>query len=238
MSKANTLSAIEKLERPRWLGSIIKVLQKPARFDYLDKWLKVPHANILDVGCGNHSPFITKRFYPNCNYWGVNLTRDYNLDSADFNCMEGFYELDITNIDSLSVIQNDFFDCIIMSHIIEHIMNGEEVILCLLSKLKRGGVLYLEFPSSHSIHLPHMRGTLNFHDDPTHIRMYTVKGLEPLLTDNGCTIIRSGVRHTLKRIVLTPVYIVGSLVSRGHLLASVVWDITGFGSYIIAAKEG
>ncbi|MFC2017869.1 class I SAM-dependent methyltransferase [Chloroflexota bacterium] len=231
-----TLSKIEKLERPHWLACLVWVLRKPAKFDYLDKWLSVPNTTILDVGCGNHSPFLTKKTYPNCHYWGVDITKDYNLDPLDFDCMDGFYELDITNISNLSVIENDFFDCIIMSHIVEHTMNGEEVILCLLNKLKNGGILYLEFPSPHSVYLPHMRGTLNFHDDPTHVRLYTVKELELLLTKSRCVIIRSGMRHILKRILLMPVYMVGSLILRRYLVASTFWDITGFCSYLIASK--
>ena len=139
MDNIRRLRDIEKWDKPRLLVMLIRYFQRPARFDYLHKWLSVRGIKVLDIGCGNHSPFLMKKIYPACIYYGVDLTRHYNLDSEDFDCMEEFFELDISNIDALSVIQNNFFDCIILSHIIEHVKNSEEVILCLLNKLKKGG---------------------------------------------------------------------------------------------------
>lgn len=216
---------------------LIQYLRKPVRFDYLHRWLRKPFIKILDVGCGNHSPSRTKRCYPNCRYYGLDKSREYNISKEDFQCMEEFYEIDLSNSSNLDMIPNEFFNCLILSHIIEHLENSENVILHLLNKLKKNGIIYIEFPSPNSVHLPSMKGTLNFYDDPTHVRLHNLRDLELLLTNNGCTIIKSGVRRSLKRILLMPIYAIGSFILYRYLSGGIFWDITGFANYIIALKN-
>ena len=43
--------------------------------------------------------------------------------------------------------KNNFFDRIIMSHVLEHITNPEEFIFQVMSKLKKGGVLSIALPT-------------------------------------------------------------------------------------------
>ncbi|NBV95614.1 MAG: methyltransferase domain-containing protein, partial [Actinobacteria bacterium] len=69
---------------------------------------------------------------------------------------------------------DNYFDGIWMVHVIEHLHNGDAVIQHLLPKLKSGGFLYIEYPGQKSTTLPSMHGTLNFKDDPTHVRVYSV----------------------------------------------------------------
>lgn len=91
--------------------------------------------------------------------------------------MEKFYELDLTLLD-YAAIPNNFFDAIMMAHVIEHLHNGEEVLPLLVKKLKPGGHFYIEYPGKKSTTLPSMYGTLNFKDDPTHVRLYSVNELK------------------------------------------------------------
>lgn len=216
---------------------ILKYFQKPAKLEYLHKWLKEPAVKVLDVGCGNHSASRTKKYYPSCKYYGLDKAVNYNNNEKDLSCMEQFFQIDLADINGLNRLPNNFFNCIILAHVIEHLANGEEVILELLKKLKEKGVIYIEYPSPHSVRLPSMKGTLNFHDDPTHIRLYQREVLEDLLKKNSFQVVRSGIRRSLKRILLLPAYAVVSLIYHGYLGGSVFWDITGFASYIIAIKE-
>ncbi len=86
--------------------------------------------------------------------------------------MEDFYEIDLSsNLKELDVIPNEFFDCLILSHIIEHLENGEDVLLHFFPKLKRG-VIYIETPSLLSTYLLNLKIGLNFYSDPTHIKIY------------------------------------------------------------------
>lgn len=219
------------------LSSLYLLLKKPVRFDLLDRWLKTPNIVILDVGCGNHSASVTKRYFPQSLYYGLDKSKNYNNDEQDFEEMEDFYEIDLEDFEQLQKIPDNFFDCIILSHIIEHLRNGEDVILQLIKKLKRRGIIYIEFPSPHSVYLPSMKGTLNFHDDPSHVRLYSLKDLSSLLIQGNCKIIDARVRRSLKRIIFFPIYLARSLFIKGCQRAGIFQDLTGFASYIVASKE-
>lgn len=212
-------------------------LAKPFRLDVLDKWLRKPLIKILDVGCGDHSSTKTKKYFPKCKYYGLDKSKDHNNISEDFEIMEKFYEIDLNNINLLKNIPNNYFDCIILSHIIEHIKKGEDIVLGLVDKLKAGGVMYLEFPSPRSLYLPRMSGTLNFYDDPTHIRLYTLDELCNLLSKKRFSIYRAGTRRYWKRILLFPIYLIISIIKSGRLDGSVISDMVGFASYLIAIKQ-
>lgn len=173
---------------------------KPARLEYLHKWPKQPSVKVLYIGCRNHSPSRIKPYYPRCLYYGVDENRLHGLDENDFKCMEGFFELHLASHNALDKIPNGFFNCIIMSHVLEHLKNGKEVLENLVKKLHSKGIIYIEFPSPHSAYLPHMQGTLNFYDDPSHVRLYSRKDLEKLLLSLECSIQRSRIRRNIKRI--------------------------------------
>lgn len=219
------------------MSRLLKWLRKPARFDYLDKWLRKPGVKVLDVGCGNHSPTATKGYYPECFYYGLDRTKYYNNNDDDVRAMDGFFEFDLLSHISFDSIPDDFFDVIIMSHVIEHTHKGDEVVSGLSKKLKAGGIMYIEFPSRHSVYLPHMKGTLNFYDDPTHVRLYTLKEVRSYLKDNGCSVIKGRIRFNLKRVFLFPIYFIGWIFSKKGIQGGLFWDVTGFASYIIARKK-
>jgi 2-polyprenyl-3-methyl-5-hydroxy-6-metoxy-1,4-benzoquinol methylase len=222
---------------------ILNYLLKPCRFDDLHSFLNKKAVKILDVGCGNHSPSITKKYYPDCIYYGLDRSKDYNLDKADLESMKDFFQADLTKIETLNAVPNEFFDCIILSHVVEHLSNGEEVIAELLKKLRKGGVFYLETPSSQSVNFPKMKGPLlggclNFYDDPTHMQKpCEEKSLIAVFENNGCRIQSAGIRRSFKRIFFFPVYFAGSFVRFGYLDGCVFWDILGFVEQIIAVKE-
>ena len=106
---------------------LIRFFEKPARFEYMHKWLVRPEVKILDVGCGNNSPSRTKRYYPKCLYYGLDRIPRQNVGDKNLAVMEQFFEIDLSDISSLSRVPDLFFDCIILSHVIEHLENGTEV---------------------------------------------------------------------------------------------------------------
>ena len=54
----------------------------PMKFQYLRGRLSSPALRILDIGCGNNSPTVTKRWFPGCHYAGADIQR-YNNSDAD-----------------------------------------------------------------------------------------------------------------------------------------------------------
>lgn len=191
---------------------------------------------LLDIGAGNHSATKAKKVFPLCEYHGVDMEKDYNNDEEDFKLMTAFYEMDLTKLD-FTAIPDNYFDGIWMVHVIEHLFNGDEVIKKLLPKLKTGGYMYVEYPGIKSTRLPSMYGTLNFKDDPTHVRLYSVKELTGLFENNQCNILKSGIRRNPWFMMAMPFRIVGSLVKGKKLQANIFWDVLGFAEYLWVRKK-
>jgi SAM-dependent methyltransferase len=208
----------------------------PHKFRFLPKTLKQTSFNLLDVGAGSHSATKTKSFYPMCNYYGIDITKDYENNEADFKAMNEFYQMDLTAL-AFNTIPDNFFDVIIMSHIIEHLHNGDKVIEGLLPKLKCGGYIYIEYPGKRSTKLPSMKRTLNFYDDPTHVRIYEINEITNLLTNNNCQVIKAGTRRYWPYIALLPLTIVSETIKYGFIPGGVFWDIAGFAEYVFAQKN-
>jgi ubiquinone/menaquinone biosynthesis C-methylase UbiE len=208
----------------------------PHKFRFIKNIFSGKEFNLLDVGAGSHSATKTKNIFPECSYYGIDITREYENDDADFKAMSGFYEMDLTQL-NFDVIPNDFFDVVIMSHIIEHLHNGDKVIEGLLPKLKKGGYIYIEYPAERSTRLPSMKRTLNFYDDPTHVRIYTVSEIAGVLRRNGMTVLRGTTRRYWPYIALLPFTIVSETIKYGFVPGGVFWDVTGFAEYLFARRE-
>jgi SAM-dependent methyltransferase len=210
-------------------------LIRPTRFVHILPRYRGRAFSMLDVGCGNHSPSLTRQWFPLCEYSGIDRSRDLHNDERDVRAMAEFYELDLTGL-AFGPIPDAAFDVLMMTHVIEHLPNGDRVVAGLLPKVKRGGVAYVEFPSHRSTTLPSKKGTLNFHDDDTHVRIYSVAEVEKIFLDAGWSVLRSGRRRDWLRILTTPAAIVKSKLDLGYVAGSVYWDLLGFADYVYAEK--
>ena len=211
-------------------------LTLPAKFRFVEKQFGQKPFRLLDIGAGNHSATITKKWFPNCEFHGVDLDKNYNNSEEDFRLMHSFYELNLELL-QFEKIPDNYFDCILMAHVIEHLKNGDEVLKKLLPKLKQDGLIYVEFPGIHSTKLPHMKGTLNFYDDPTHVRIYSVKEISELFRDNNFRVVASGTRRYWPNILLMPLKIFHNLIVYHKILPSIFWDALGFAEFVAATKN-
>jgi SAM-dependent methyltransferase len=218
--------------------SIIKQIRRRVnfKFNFIRRSFGDRSFKLLDVGAGNHSAFKITSLFPNCEYYGLDMDKNYNNSEQDFNVMKEFFELDLTLLD-YSKIPDNYFDGIWMAHVIEHLYNGDEVLPGLLKKLKPGGYFYIEYPGEKSMHLPSMKGTLNFKDDTTHVRLYSVPELQKIFEANNCFIIKSGTRRNWWYIFAMPVRIISSYFSKGYVTGNVFWDLLGFAEYLWVKKK-
>jgi SAM-dependent methyltransferase len=218
------------------LGSIANFIRRRSpKFFFLQRSFGNKPFNMLDIGAGNHSASKTKRLFPNCRYFGLDLDKSYNNSPEDFAVMEEFYEMDLTKL-QFDILPNDFFDAIWIVHVIEHLHNGDEVLLGLLPKLKKGGYLYVEFPGKKSTKLPSMYGTLNFYDDSTHVRIYSAKELSALLSKAGFETISNGTRRNWYYILGIPLRIAGHWLKGKKLQGNIFWDLLGFAEFVYGKK--
>ncbi|MEO6000223.1 MAG: methyltransferase domain-containing protein [Chitinophagaceae bacterium] len=206
------------------------------KFSFLKRSFGSESFRLLDVGAGNHSASRIHAIFPACEYYGLDMDTTYNNNEEDFSVMKDFYELDLTKLD-YSIIPDHFFDGICMAHVIEHLHNGDEVVNKLLEKLKRGGYFYIEYPGIKSTKLPSMHGSLNFYDDASHVRIYSVRELAKVFEENNCTVLKSGIRRNLFYIIGMPVKIITSILTRKKLQGNIFWDLLGFAEFLYVRKN-
>lgn len=207
------------------------------KFSYLRRSFGNHPFRLLDVGSGNHSASRVKAVFPQCSYYGLDMSKDYNNDASDFAQMEDFYELDLTALD-YGKIPEAYFDGIWMAHVIEHLPNGDAVLAALLTKLKPGGFFYIEYPGEKSTRLPSMHGSLNFYDDDSHVRIYSVLELKKIFEGAGCKVLESGTRRNWYYIVGMPARVITSLVRGKKLQGNLFWDLLGFAEFLWVKKSG
>jgi len=206
------------------------------KFRFMHKSFADKPFKLLDVGAGNHSASRIVSLFPDCGYYGLDMDKTYNNGAQDFSVMKDFYELDLTSLD-YTIIPNQNFDGIWMAHVIEHLYNGDEVLPGLIRKLKPGGFFYIEYPGKKSTTLPSMKGTLNFNDDTTHVRLYSVPELTRIFEANGCTVLQSGTRRNWFYILSLPLRAILSLTRYGYVQGNVFWDLLGFAEYLWVKKN-
>jgi SAM-dependent methyltransferase len=219
------------------MASLLKkfISTRTPKFYFLQKAVDNKPFKLLDIGAGNHSPSKTVALFPKCEYYGVDLNKDYNYNQQDELALKGFYEMDLTKLEFENIPDN-FFDYINMAHIIEHLHNGDIVLELLSKKLKKGGHIYIEYPGQKSTKLPSMNGTLNFYDDKTHVRIYSYQELTALLETNGFTVLSSGMRRSWFYIAMVPFRLLSFTLKGKKPPANVFWDLLGFAEYVYAKK--
>ena len=192
---------------------------------------------ILDIGCGYGSPRKWKHYIPECEYFGLDRTREFLLKD-DFQMMERFYLANL-DTDTLREVPNGYFDAVVLSHVIEHVWRGESCLKRLAAKLRPGGVMYVEYPGVRSLQVPHGGPgmNLNFHDDASHIRIYSLVAISNVLLRAGCSIVHAGIRRDWVRLLLTPFLAARGFLQHGNMLSGRLWDFFGTAEVVIARRR-
>ena len=192
-------------------------------------------SKILDVGCGNNSPFYIKSNFPEFHYTGIdignyNQTKPLLADEYILTDSLGF-------ADAISRHQNKF-DAVISSHNLEHCEDRWATLQAMLSAVKPGGgMIFLAFPSEKSIEFPNRSRTLNYFDDLTH------RGNPPdfdmvlsLIEDNGFSIDYS-VRMYRPMVLRLLGFFQEPFARRKNIILQGTWSYYGFESIIWAKKN-
>ena len=211
---------------------------RPMKFRYVRGRLgALPR--ILDIGCGNGSPSVTKRWFPGCHYSGADIQR-YNLSDADDAAMDEFFQLGADG-SGYDAIPEASFDFVILNHVVEHMTEPEPVLFKLCGKLKPGGYIWIAFPSRRSLTLPHsVDETLNFYDDPTHVYLPDKREIADILLANGVKVLHAGRSREGFFTSLADVFKLGKrLVKKlftGKFSGRGMWYILGFEDHVFGRK--
>ena len=86
-------------------------------------------------------------------------------------------------------------EAITCMHVVEHLEDLKNLLMETARLLKPGGRIYFETPHPKTLDLPSAKGkfTLNFFDDPTHIRVVPPDSLAEQLSATSLQFVRSGV---------------------------------------------
>lgn len=211
---------------------IRKYITAPFQYKVLRKQLK-KGIRVLDIGCGGYIPKRTIADFSYIDYWGIDIN---NKCGAFFNEKEKFISLDVTKT-TLPFLDN-FFDIIIMSHLLEHLKEIDLVLSESWRILRPGGLIYLETPSPRMFFLPSMQGTLNFFDDLTHIRPFTKQSLRLLLERHGFEVISCKVRRDWCWLMFgMPFSILKNIIVGIPLYGGFFWDLFGCIVFAVGKKR-
>ena len=190
-------------------------------------------ASVLDVGCGNNSPFQIKSLLPNSTYTGIDIA-DYNQTRP--NPADRYILTSPENFTKAIERFDAEFDAVISSHNLEHCDDRDGTFLAMLRAVRLNGKIFVCFPCEASVTMPSRPGTLNYYDDPTHkTKPPDFDRLIAICAENGFEIIFSAKRFKpaalwLLGLVCEPISRIKRKVLRG------TWALYGFESVLIARK--
>ncbi|HLX11855.1 MAG TPA: class I SAM-dependent methyltransferase [Bacteroidota bacterium] len=197
-------------------------------------------ASILDVGCIGFHQYKRSQLlgFKSHHHYGV----DYASPSGDLPPAFVFKHADL-NKDPMP-FEDDFFDLIIASHIIEHLANPIEFFAECARVCKPGGVIYFEAPSERSLMIPGMPFrferfySTSYFDDPTHMfRPWTPQAFYRLTKYFGCEPLRTGYYTSTKVRLLFPLLLSYALITRNPgRLENWVWRAFGWACYLVVQK--
>lgn len=192
--------------------------------------------NYLDVGCGNHSSTITKEYFPRTKYYGIDIVDDYNNTQEDIDNMDGFFKMDLSKLEFDSVPDN-FFDIINMSHVIEHLQNGDEVVKGLLPKLKKDGIIYIEYPNMNSVKISNKESPLSFFHDSDHKRIFSLREMCNIMLSENMSFVEGGERKDFLKLFILPIEAFYHVYACGHVGGGSFWDVLGLADYCVFRKK-
>jgi len=213
--------------------ALVKLLRPQGKLAFLHH---LPSgAQVLDVGCGNHSPRDTKVLRPDLVYHGLDVS-DYNQQD----CTRYADSYVLTSPEDFARTIAGYrrrMDAVVSSHNLEHCDDPSAVLDAMTSTLRPGGRIFLAFPCEESVRFPRRRGTLNFFDDASHQSVPSWNGVLERLRANGLEVEfrRKRYRPLLLAgigLLLEPV----SWFAGRNMPASSTWALYGFESVIWATR--
>ena len=154
----------------------------------------IHNGKLLDVGCGNNSPYNIKSIRPDLYYVGLDIGV-YNQSTDYSKYANEFILTNPINFHLKIQERQSFFDAILCAHNLEHCNDYILVTLAMIQALKKNGIMYLSFPCEESVNFPKRSNTLNFYDDPTHKNLINYVQFISFLKNNSMEILLTTKRH-------------------------------------------
>lgn len=137
---------------------------------------KQPAGKILDVGCG--LGFLLSGVSEKFDKYGVEVS-NLACETAQKYCKIYNSTLGDANFPS------NYFDIVVLYHVIEHIENPENLIQEINRILKKGGILILGTPNFECFVAKRFKNNFRLLNDKTHISLFSDKSMTKFLNDFG-----------------------------------------------------
>lgn len=195
-------------------------------------------AEVVDIGAGDGSLTVF-RSWPEPKREDLKMYA-YSIEKGRYFDDYSGYETSNWNV-SQPEFEGKCFDAIVCAHFVEHIQDPESLVLWAARKLRKGGRIYLEWPSSNSLSLPSRKELeklgvpliiSRFDDDGTHQALPDGDAIANALRSSGFAIESRG-------IVRLP-WLEDELLGHhkdsedGFYRQAAFWSFTGWSQYIVA----
>ncbi|MHC4556119.1 MAG: class I SAM-dependent methyltransferase [Planctomycetota bacterium] len=169
----------------KFAGHIEKILDRfrSARARKVCRYI-TPPARILDIGCGN-GRFLSYLINRGFDGYGTELPGKAAQRAAqvtDLKLKVGHHAADNFG--------ENFFDCICMWHVFEHLTEPKETLQIIQRILKPGGYLMISLPNIESLQSRLFRGNWLHLDPPKHLLFLTASDLVSEMTEFGFKLIK------------------------------------------------
>ena len=197
-------------------------------------------STVLSIGCEEGRTlrkFLVLR--GDLKFTGIDIV-DRRNDLPD---QVSFAQCDVTQV--AFPFPDDYFDAIVMIHLIEHLSTFDNLLQEAMRVLKRRGKMYLETPGIRKLFLPSIRVGLktqphvamNFLDDYSHVSLFTIGKLAYLLMEHGFILRKVGIMRNVGVLLISPmVALVGLLTWNRRMIVSAISSLVGVNVFAIAQK--
>jgi 2-polyprenyl-3-methyl-5-hydroxy-6-metoxy-1,4-benzoquinol methylase len=166
-----------------------------AREDFIDELPDNPGARILEIGCSNGNTGALALARHKCgHYTGVEV----HSEAAD-KARQKISEVLVGDIEQLDLSWRPHsFDALILSEVLEHLVDPWKVLCRLHPYLKPGALVFASSPnvSHHRVIRMLLKGEWNLTDDGimdrTHLRWFTPGSFKALFEDTGYQVVKLG----------------------------------------------
>ncbi|MEM3401730.1 MAG: class I SAM-dependent methyltransferase [Candidatus Hadarchaeales archaeon] len=142
---------------------------------------KVPPGKVLDVGCG-WGEILEKLRKRGWETYGIEINRDAAKHAQGFGRI---YTCELTE----AKFPKDFFDAVILRHVLEHVYHPLEILAEIHRILKTGGILVIEVPEIDSVEARIFKSFFPIWNPPRHLYHFSRSTLEAFLKKSGFMIV-------------------------------------------------
>ena len=104
----------------------VRILISIPHYRLIYNLFKNKNIALLDIGCSGSDVFFYSSILPHVEYHGVDYQNPL-VTEVTKSAMKSYYEINLETL-NFSAIPDTYFDCVVMSHVIEHLKNSEDVI--------------------------------------------------------------------------------------------------------------